>query len=165
MERDSIEPLGLGSWFASVRRLSALLSASHGTIGTALRHAYHLVQLTPHTLRTSVAAALSERAFEQLLEAEIYDIAAQALVGSPAGLALVRQPGSKAVFAEVRFPDGRGLGCGQGRTIASAVLQAWCRAAVALDESADISHEPAQRHAKVVPFHAAFRNESAPLRV
>src|SRR6187399_2023768 len=165
MNRDSIEPLGLGSWFASVRRLSELASTGRVTTGSALRHAYHLVQLTPYSLRSSVAAALSERAFEDLLEAGVHDVAAQALAGSPAGLALVRQPGSKAVFAEVRFPDGRGLGCGQGRTIASAVLQAWCRAAVALDESADISHEPAQRHAKVVPFHAAFRNESAPLRV
>jgi len=160
MDRDSIEPLGLGTWFASVRRLSALAPAGPATIGSALRHAYHLIQLTPHALRTSVAAALNEQAFEDLLEAEVYDIAAQALVGSPAGLALVRQPSSKAVFAEVRFPDGRGLGCGQGRTIALAILQAWCRAALALDKAAGPALE---RHAKIVPLHAGYRDETVPL--
>ena len=163
MNRDSIEPLGLGSWFASVRRLSELASAGRVTTGSALRHAYHLVQLTPYSLRSSVAAALSERAFEDLLEAGVHDVAAQALAGSPAGLALVRQPGSKAVFAEVRFPDGRGLGCGQGRTIAQAILQAWCHAAIALDTAAQSAPERTRRHAKIVPFHAWSRDEIAPL--
>jgi hypothetical protein len=162
MNRDSIEPLGLRSWFTSVRRLSAAATTGQAPLGSALRHAFHLVQLTPHALRGSVAAALSERAFEQLLEAEIYDIAAQALVGSPAGLALVRQPGSRAVFAEVRFPDGPGVGCGEGRTIARAILQAWCRAVLALDRTADDSFD---RHGTVIPFHAALRDETASLGV
>ena len=161
MDRDSIEPLGPRAWFASVRRLSALAAAGPATIGSALRHAYHLAQLTPHGLRTSVAAALNERAFEDLLEAEVYDVAAQALVGSSDGLALVRQPGSKAIFAEVRFADGRGMGCGQGRTIAAAILHAWCTAALALDTSAG----GADGHAKVVPFRARTRDEPAPLGV
>ncbi|HEU4652016.1 MAG TPA: hypothetical protein VFS49_11445 [Croceibacterium sp.] len=163
MDRDSIEPLGLESWFASVRRLSVLAAGGQATVGSALRHAYHLVQLAPHGLRGSIAATLSERAFEQLLEAGVYDIAAQALVGSPAGLALVRQPGSRTIFAEVRFPAGSGVGCGQGRTIALAILQAWCRAALALDRSTDRAPARAQRHAKVVSFHACFRDETAPL--
>lgn len=162
MNRDSIEPLGLRSWLTSVRRLSAAATTGQAPLGSALRHAFHLVQLTPHALRSSVAAALSERAFEQLLEAEIYDIAAQALVGSPAGLALVRQPGSRAVFAEVRFPDGPGVGCGEGRTIARAILQAWCRAVLALDRTADDSHD---RHGTIIPFHAAFRDDTASLGV
>jgi hypothetical protein len=137
--------------------LSDLALSERATIGSALRHAYHLVQLAPHALRTSVSAAMSEGAFENLLEAEIYDIAAQALVGSPAGLALVRQPGSKAIFAEVRFPDGRGLGCGQGRTIAPAFLQAWCRAALALDEPAGRGPDRTERHANIVPLHPHVR--------
>lgn len=160
MHRDSIEPLGLENWFASVRRLSTLAAGGRATLGSALRHAYHLVQLTPHPLRASVSPAMSERAFETLLEAEIYDIAAQALVGAPAGLALVRQPGSKAIFAEVRFPDGRGLGCGQGRTIALAILQAWCRAALALDKPANSATGRAGWHANIVPLHA---HQRAPL--
>lgn len=157
MDRDSIEPLSLETWFGSVGRLNALALNGRTTIGSALRHAYHLVQLAPHALRTSVSAATSERAFENLLEAEIYDIAAQALVGSPAGLALVRQPGSKAIFAEVRFPDGRGLGCGQGRTIAPAILQAWCRAALALDEPAGNWPDRADHHPNIVPLYPHIR--------
>jgi hypothetical protein len=161
MERDSIEPLGLANWFGSVGRLSALAAEGPGTIGSALRHAYHLVQLAPHALRTTVAAALNEQAFEDLLDAGVYDIAAQALVGSPAGLALVRQPGSKAIFAEVRFPDGRGLGNAQGRTIALAILQAWCRAALALDRSSDTARTVG--HTKVIPLRPRFRSDPATL--
>jgi hypothetical protein len=153
MDRDSIEPLGLKTWFTSVGRLSARAVADPAALGSALRHAYHLVQLAPHPLRTAVSAALSERAFEDLLEAGIHDIAAQALVGSPAGLALVRQPASKAIFAEVRFPDGSSAGCGQGRTIARAILQAWCRAALALDDSLVGVPGRGDSHLKIVPLH------------
>ena len=108
MDRTSIEPLGDDTWFGSVWRLRGLALGDQATIARALRHAYHLIQLTPHALRASVSAALDERAFEDLLEDEIHDIAAQALVGAPAGLAVVRQPNSRAIFAEVRFPHGRG---------------------------------------------------------
>lgn len=160
MDRDSIEPLGRKTWFASVARLSVQSVATPAAVGSALRHAYHLIQLAPHSLRSSVSAALSERAFEDLLEAGIHDIAAQALVGAPAGLALVRQPASKAIFAEVRFPDGGRAGCGQGRTIARAILQAWCRAAMALDEAVVSGARSDPRCLKVVPFQ---RHDAAPL--
>lgn len=165
MDRDSIEPLGLETWFDCVERLNGLAVTSRAAIGSALRHAYHLVQLTPYALRSSVSAAMSERAFEDLLEAEIYDIAAQALVGSPAGLALVRQPGSKTIFAEVRFPEGQGTGCGQGRTIARAILQAWCRAALALDRPAEGWRGSSASAAKVVPLRPHYRRDLAPLGV
>jgi hypothetical protein len=160
MDRESIEPLSQKTWFASVARLSAQSVATPAAVGSALRHAYHLIQLAPHALRTSVSAAVSERAFEDLLDAGIHDIAAQALVGSPAGLALVRQPASRAIFAEVRFSNGGSPGCGQGRTIARAILQAWCRAALALDESAVSGSCSGPSRLKVVPFH---RREAASL--
>jgi hypothetical protein len=163
MDRDSIEPLGLKTWFGSVARLSAKAVAAPAAVGPALRHAYHLVQLAPYPLRSSISAALNERAFEDLLEAGIHDIAAQALVGSPAGLALVRQPDSKAIFAEVRFPDGASPGCGQGRTIARAILQAWCRAALALDESGAGAPRSGERHLRIVPPHRYLRDDTAPL--
>jgi len=165
MDRDSIEPLGLKTWFGSVARLSAKAGTGPASVGSALRHAYHLVQLAPYSLRSSVSAALSERAFEELLDAGIYDIAAQALVGSPAGLALVRQPDSKAIFAEVRFPDGSVPGCGHGKTIARAILQAWCRAALALDRSAASVPPRGESHLKVVPLNLYRARETAPLGV
>lgn len=163
MDRDSIEPLGVKTWFGSVDRLRTKAIGDSLSIGSALRHAYHLVQLAPHPLRTSISAALSERAFEELLDAGIHDIAAQALVGAPAGFALVRQPDSKTIFAEVRFPDGGRPGCGQGRTIARAILQAWCRAALALDESLAGPSRVSECHLNIVPLHRHRCDDTAPL--
>jgi hypothetical protein len=105
-----------GNWFASVRRLSALAAAGPGDDRQrACRHAYHLIQLAPHALRASVAAALNEQAFEDLLDAEGLRHR-RAGAGRLAGRDW-RWSGSRArgrVFAEGPLSRRRGLGLRAG---------------------------------------------------
>jgi hypothetical protein len=80
-----IEPLEPVLWFGAVRKLAQRAERmGDGELERLLRHAYHLLQLTPRHFRSAVATHVSESAFEALLDKELFEEAAHALAGGSA---------------------------------------------------------------------------------
>ncbi|MCT2559413.1 hypothetical protein N0B51_10525 [Tsuneonella sp. YG55] len=109
-------------WF---ERIAKIASGQLGSIENALRHAAHLLQLTPSPFRDVVRLGCDETKFEGLLDAGAFDAAARYLVGQPTALSIEAQ-GERASYRAT-------IGCsilgraisGSGQTEASAILNAW----------------------------------------
>jgi hypothetical protein len=79
-------------WFErAATLLERFHSAGHADeLESAIRRAYHLVQLTPRPLRPLLRPAIDEPTFEGLLSAGALESAALGLVGAPGGIAVSR---------------------------------------------------------------------------
>jgi hypothetical protein len=62
---NEIEPLDAALW---LRRIEKMARGGLGSIENSLRHAAHLLQLTPSPFRHAVRLSLDEAAFEALLD-------------------------------------------------------------------------------------------------
>jgi hypothetical protein len=102
----------------------------------ALRHAAHLLQLTPAPLRDAVHLALDEEAFEALLEAGEFDAAARHLLAQPTALS-VDQDSHGLVRATISCAILKRAIHGTGETGASAVLAAWTTCLLAFRQDND----------------------------
>jgi hypothetical protein len=125
---DDIEPLEAALWF---RRIEIIAEGELPSVENALRHAAHLLQLTPRPFRRLVRLSLEEDAFETLLERGEYDTAARSLVAQPAAL-VVDQDGDGAVRATISCAILDRVLHGTGDTAASAILAAWTTYLLAL---------------------------------
>src|SRR5688500_1395546 len=118
---DEIEPLDPALWFD---RIEMIARGQVGGIENSLRHAGHLLQLTPTPFREVVHMSLDEDAYEALLEAGEFDTAARHLIAQPTALSVVQD--SKGLVQAV-------ISCvilnrairGEGVSVATAVLDAW----------------------------------------
>lgn len=120
--RESIEPLIPWLWF---ERIEKIAHGGLGNVENALRHAGHLLQLTPAPFRDVVGPDLDEKEFEALLDAGDHDTAARRLVGLPTILSVEAEPREGALCATISCPMvGRAIR-GSGDTVASAILDAW----------------------------------------
>ena len=125
---DDIEPLEAALWF---RRLEMIARGELPSVENALRHAAHLLQLTPRPFRHLVRLSLEEDAFEALLERGEYDTAARNLVAQPAAL-VVDQHSDGAVRATISCAILHRVLHGTGDTAAAAILAAWTSCLLAL---------------------------------
>lgn len=127
-----IEPLEPAVWFGAIKKLAVRQAAMmEEDLERLLRHAYHLVQLTPRPLRDTIRTELSETRFEELLQCEAFESAAIGLVG-PLSFD-VSASESELVEAQVRLPDQVETIPVRSSNFASAMLGAWAQCLIALE--------------------------------
>ena len=126
-----IEPLEPGLWFGAVRKLARRIERrGDGELERLLRHAYHLLQLTPRHFRDAVPTRVSEGAFEALLDEGQFEAAAHALAGGPA-VSLLRPAGNP---CEARARANAAFdAAAQAADRGAAQLLAWTRWVLALE--------------------------------
>ena len=126
---DYVEPLDPALWFS---RIEMIANGELGCVECSLRHAAHLLQLTPLPLRPQVGLSVDEDTFEALLDSGDFDTAARHLVARPTALGIESGDGTSSIRATIncsvlnRYIDG----CGD--TVAAAVLDAWTSCLLAL---------------------------------
>jgi len=125
---DEIEPLAPALWFLRIEKIARGELAG---MENSLRHAAHLLQLTPKPFRHVVRLSLDPDAFEALLDAGDFDTAARDLVAPPAALS-VELDSTPLVHAVISCTILKKTVHGTGDTIAEAVLSAWTRCLLAL---------------------------------
>lgn len=127
-----IEPLKATLWIAAVGKLHQRADrAKNHELESLLRHAYHLVQLTPRHLRSVVRAQVGEGAFEDLLEKRHFEAAARALLGVPGTVSVSQADGN---LSEARVCLAAGLDAvAKAAKPESAILLAWTKCLLALD--------------------------------
>lgn len=139
---NDIEPLTPAIWF---RRIEMIAKGDLGGVENSLRHSAHLLQLTPRPFRHVVHLSLDEDAFEALLEAQEFDMAARHLIAQPTALSVDQDPEGpvRAVISCVIL--GRAIH-GTGESVAAAVLDAWttCLLALRTEFGADLLNLPDQ---------------------
>ena len=119
---DNIEPLEPALWFD---RIEMIARGQVGGIENSLRHAGHLLQLTPTSFREVVHMSLDVDSYEALLEA---------------ARNLIAQPTALSVELDSKGPVQAVISCvilnrairGEGDTVATAVLAAWTTCLLAL---------------------------------
>ena len=131
---DFIEPLEPTLWFDAIRKLAYRLDRTGvDELESQLRHAYHLLQLTPRPLRSMIRSDLNETKFEQLLESRAFGIAAEALVGSPMAYTVSRL--KEDLFeAQVSLPVQSVPTTVQSYDRVATLLSAWALCLVTLEE-------------------------------
>jgi hypothetical protein len=133
MSEEDIEPLTPELWF---ERIELIANRKLGSTENALRHALHLLQLTPRQWRPREYGTIDEERYEALLEAGDLDAAARTLVAAPT---LTVSATSSPNGVEVA------IGCktlnrtihGKGDSIAAAILQAWTKCLFMLRSESD----------------------------
>ena len=143
-----IEPLAPELWLAALKQLSERQAAGGANVGSLLRHAFHLLQLTPLPLRGIVRCQLDEEGFEKLLECGAFDAAAIALVGPPAGFSLRCAIGTRTrVFEAAVHLPGQLHPSADARSdsAASALVGAWSNCLLAIRQR--LPEAPAPRPA------------------
>ena len=126
--QEETEPLTPELWF---ERIEMIANGQLGNTENALRHALHLLQLTPRQFRPPEYGTIDEESYEALLEAGDLDAAARRLVAAPT---LTVTTTLSAGGVEVA------IGCktlsmtifGTGDSAAAAMLQAWAKCFLAL---------------------------------
>jgi hypothetical protein len=110
------------------------------SVENSLRHAAHMLQLTPRSFRDVVHMSIDEDAFEELLDAGALDTAARHLIAQPTALSVEQDPNGpiRAVISCVILK--RAIH-GHGDTVATAVLDAWttCLLALRTEFGADLT--------------------------
>lgn len=129
--QEDIEPLPECLWF---ERLELIARRELPSTEHALRHALHLLQLTPRQFRPPEYKALDETHFEALLEAGDLEAAARRLVAAPT-LSVNTAPAVGAVKVAIRCSRLNRTLVGEGDSVADAILQAWAECLLMLREA------------------------------
>ena len=124
-----VEPLEPALWFARIEKIA---NGELGCIENALRHAAHLLQLTPIPLRQQVGLAIDVDTFEALLETGDFDTAAKHLVARPTALGVKTGDETRTIRARIKCVVLNRNIDGHGDTVATAVLDAWTTCLLAL---------------------------------
>ena len=134
--RGDLHPLDSVLWF---QRIEIIASGELG-LENSLRHACHMLQLTPTPFRHVVRRAMDEDSFEALLEEGHLDAAARHLVAQPTALTVDRRPDARMVTAAISCVILKRVIKGTGETEAEAILDAWtsCLLALRVEYGADL---------------------------
>jgi len=116
------EPLDSILWF---RRVEMIANGELGSIESSLRHASHLLQLTPLELRPLVGLSTDPASFEALLDRGDFDTAARRLVSQPTALSTQGEAGAHLIRATIHCSALDRQVNGIGDSVAKAVLNAW----------------------------------------
>jgi hypothetical protein len=138
---EDIEPLEPELWLDRLRTLAAGKSRTTEDLERALRHAYHLIKLTPRPLRHLIRCKLDEAEFEALMIARAWDSAALALACEPLGLRVNRAPGTETIEVEVYNPYDPSSQLRTGASLATALFEAWLAYLISTDD-VDIRPNP-----------------------
>jgi hypothetical protein len=125
-----IEPLDSALWF---RQIEKIANGALAGMEQSLRHASHLLQLTPLRFRDVVRLAINEDEFEELLDAGDFDTAARHLIAQPAALEVGDHEDGRNIQATISCLILNRAIHGSGPTIADAVLSAWTTCLLALE--------------------------------
>lgn len=117
-----VEPLEADLWF---RRIEIIANGALGSLENALRHASHLLRLTPRPLRPLVGLSTNDDTFEALLDAADLDTAARHLVAQPGSLGIEEGSEVAPVKATIQCSILHRTVRGTGETAAQAILDAW----------------------------------------
>ena len=127
MQQD-IEPLEPEAWF---ERIEMIANDQMGSTENALRHALHLLQLSPREFRPREYEAIDEESYEALLESGDLDGAARRLVSAPTlAVSTTSIPDGIEVAIRCRTLDLTIFG--KGDSVAAAILQAWAKCLFAM---------------------------------
>jgi hypothetical protein len=131
-----LEPLDVEAWFERIEMIATGLieRTEHG-----LRHAFHLLQLTPREFRPPQYWQLNEQAFEALLDGGQLETAARQLLCAP-GLTVTTVYSAHGVEAAVRCRTLKRTTYGRGDSPAAAILDAWARCLLSLNEDFGSEH-------------------------
>lgn len=144
---NSIEALIPSLWF---ERIEKIADGRLSGLENALRHASHLLQLTPTPFREVVRLGCDEPVFEALLDAGEFDAAARYLVGQPTALSVEAEGKGASYRATIGCSILQRAISGSGQTEASAILNAWtaCLLSLKSEYEADLLSTPGQREHK-----------------
>ena len=136
MTAGNIEPLEPSAWFDALERLLRRQRTSRDNdLFALLRHAYHLLQLTPCPLRSYVNAGADEATFERYMASAAGAQAALALVGP--GMAFSISSTARDEFqARVWLTEHPGGAATTSRSLASALVGAWTKCLLDLRDRA-----------------------------
>lgn len=146
---DGIEPLEPELWFQALERLSGMGPAAE--CAHMLRHAFHLVQLTPGPLKGIVRCEVSESEFEEFLDCGALDSAAIALIGSPMcfELACALCDGQRTIEARVWLPAQTGRpSSAAGSCVHGALVGAWSNSLVSLRQRSHANANQVRRRSR-----------------
>ena len=125
---EDIEPLPADMWFG---RIEIIANGELDNTESALRHAFHLLQLSPREFRPPEYAALDEKGYEALLAAGKLEAAARRLVAAPT-LTVTTSSCARGVRVAIGCSVLKTAVIGEGDSVASAILQAWAKCLLAL---------------------------------
>lgn len=117
----SVEPLLPDIWF---ERIEVIARRELGGTENCLRHAFHLLQLTPREFHLPDYGKLNEAVYEALLESGDFDAAARKLVVASTLSVSTTSVGGR-VRAVIRCSAIDKTITGDGKSVADAILQAW----------------------------------------
>jgi hypothetical protein len=120
---EEVEPLPAELWFDRIQMIERGELAS---TENALRHAFHLLQLTPREFRPRDCGIIGEADYEALLEAGELEAAARRLVAVPT-LTVSTVLGARGTDAAIKCSTLNKIVFGTGETPAAAILQAWAK--------------------------------------
>jgi hypothetical protein len=123
-----IEPLPAEIWF---RRIAMIASGDLKDTERALRHAFHMLQLTPREFRPPEYWDLDEESYEALLDAGELEAAARKLVSAPT-LTVTTAPSASGTKVVIGCKVLKTAVSGDGDSAAAAILQAWANCLLAL---------------------------------
>ena len=145
--RGDLHPLDSVLWFQRIE----IIASGELCLENSLRHACHLLQLTPTPFRHVVRLVIDEDSFEALLEEGRYDATARHLVAQPTALTVEQRPNARTVTAAISCVILQRVIKGTGETEAEAILDAWtsCLLALRAEYDADLArlHKPENREA------------------
>lgn len=124
-----VEPLDPVLWFSQIEKIA---NGELGPVENSLRHAAHLLQLTPAPLRPRVGLSTDEHTFEALLDSGEFDTAARHLIAQPTALSIEPGDDARVIRATIKCSVLNRTIDGQADTIAAAVLDAWATCLLAL---------------------------------
>jgi len=133
---EDVEPLEVELWFD---RIAMIARGQLGPTENALRHAFHLLQLTPCEFRTREYGTIEEADYEALLEAGDLETAARRLVSAPI-LTVSTEASANGVDARIKCSRLEKTFLGTGHTPAAAILQAWANCLAELKEQFGVNH-------------------------
>lgn len=126
---DYVEPLDAALWF---QRIDMIANGTLASVENSLRHASHLLQLTPRPLRPMVALSIDEERFEALLVSGDFDTAARYLLSEPSVLSIEGAAEVCVIKATIQCSVLNRAIVGTGETVAKAVLDAWTTSLLAI---------------------------------
>lgn len=118
MGNDQLSPIDADLWF---ERWDKIARGELRSLERSLRHAFHLVQLTPDEFRRSVRPAADEPSFEALLDECRFEEAAGCLIHYPSA-PIVVSAATPVIEAGITCPQCGSLFRGAGDSPGSAIL-------------------------------------------
>lgn len=132
------EPLDAALWF---KRIALIANGGLDSVESSLRHAAHLLEMTPEELRPFVGLAVDPESFEALLERGDLDTAARCLVAQPTALSFEGENGADLIRATIQCVALNKKVHGIGASVAKSVLNAWttCLLSLKAQNAGDLS--------------------------